>query len=269
MLSDIFSIGIDLGGSWIRLEAVDMAGRRIRFLKYPAPRVDELSAFLKKRLRVWKVHPRHLIVASRGIWTPAERSHLKKSLKSLATEVQVMSDVEAASYAAFGSTGVGVMVVAGTGSIALGRNARGRLARAGGWGPLLGDEGSSFWIGKKWLQRTRAYNASRTILMLARNPHGAVRRIAALTPGILFKAGRGDRIAREIIDQAQTHLAGLVDHAAKQLHLSSPLPVSWGGSLMNNPTFRKGVARALRRAGRKFHWIVPGSNAALAIARLF
>jgi N-acetylglucosamine kinase-like BadF-type ATPase len=45
----------------------------------------------------------------------------------------------------------GVVLVAGTGSIAYGRDARGRAARAGGWGYLLGDEGSGFWIGRRAL----------------------------------------------------------------------------------------------------------------------
>ena len=42
----------------------------------------------------------------------------------------------------------GVVIVAGTGSIAYGRNARGEAARAGGWGYVLGDEGSGYWIGR-------------------------------------------------------------------------------------------------------------------------
>src|SRR6202050_2996787 len=46
----------------------------------------------------------------------------------------------------------GVVVIAGTGSIALGRNASGRTARAGGWGYLFGDEGGGFWIARQALR---------------------------------------------------------------------------------------------------------------------
>src|SRR5204862_1881072 len=42
----------------------------------------------------------------------------------------------------------GIVVVSGTGSIAYGRNAQGEAARAGGWGHVLGDEGSGYWIGR-------------------------------------------------------------------------------------------------------------------------
>ncbi len=48
--------------------------------------------------------------------------------------------------------GAGVVVVAGTGSIAYGRDAQGRAARAGGWGYVLGDEGSGYWLGRHALR---------------------------------------------------------------------------------------------------------------------
>src|SRR6185295_3235694 len=46
----------------------------------------------------------------------------------------------------------GVVVIAGTGSIAYGRNERNEAARAGGWGYVLGDEGSGYWIGRAALR---------------------------------------------------------------------------------------------------------------------
>src|SRR5579872_3801360 len=45
----------------------------------------------------------------------------------------------------------GIVVIAGTGSIAYGRNAAGEAARAGGWGHMIGDEGSGYWIGREAL----------------------------------------------------------------------------------------------------------------------
>ena len=61
-------------------------------------------------------------------------------------DIHVVSDAETALYGAHGG-GPGVIVIAGTGSIALGRNAAGREARAGGWGWLVDDAGSAFAIG--------------------------------------------------------------------------------------------------------------------------
>ncbi len=64
----------------------------------------------------------------------------------LLSPIDVVGDMETALEAAFG-TGPGVIVIAGTGSIAYGRNGEGATARAGGWGFAVGDEGSAHWIG--------------------------------------------------------------------------------------------------------------------------
>jgi N-acetylglucosamine kinase-like BadF-type ATPase len=65
----------------------------------------------------------------------------------LPTPVDVVGDIQTALEAAF-DIGPGVIVIAGTGSIAYGRDPQGRTARAGGWGFAIGDEGSAHWIGR-------------------------------------------------------------------------------------------------------------------------
>jgi len=65
----------------------------------------------------------------------------------LSTPIDVIGDMEIALEAAF-DRGPGVVVIAGTGSIAYGRDPQGRTARAGGWGFAIGDEGSAHWIGR-------------------------------------------------------------------------------------------------------------------------
>lgn len=70
----------------------------------------------------------------------------------LSSPVDVVGDMETALEAAFGN-GLGVVVIAGTGSIAYGRDRNGRTARAGGWGFAIGDEGSAHWIGRVTVNR--------------------------------------------------------------------------------------------------------------------
>ncbi|SPF45447.1 fragment of putative N-acetylmuramic acid/N-acetylglucosamine kinase (BadFG/BcrAD-type ATPase domain protein) [Candidatus Sulfotelmatobacter kueseliae] len=65
----------------------------------------------------------------------------------LLTPIDVVGDMQIALEAAF-DTGPGVIVIAGTGSIAYGRDQQGNTARAGGWGFAIGDEGSAHWIGR-------------------------------------------------------------------------------------------------------------------------
>jgi glucosamine kinase len=82
----------------------------------------------------------------------AGRPELAKKVRGilgdlLTTPVVVVGDMEIALEAAF-DAGSGVIVIAGTGSIAYGRNLQGKTARAGGWGFAIGDEGSAHWIGR-------------------------------------------------------------------------------------------------------------------------
>jgi glucosamine kinase len=65
----------------------------------------------------------------------------------LSTPIEVVGDMQIALDAAF-DTGPGVIVIAGTGSIAYGRDLQGTTVRAGGWGFAIGDEGSAHWIGR-------------------------------------------------------------------------------------------------------------------------
>ncbi len=65
----------------------------------------------------------------------------------LPTPIAVVGDMQIALEAAF-DIGPGVIVIAGTGSIAYGRDRQGRTARVGGWGFAIGDEGSAHWIGR-------------------------------------------------------------------------------------------------------------------------
>src|SRR5216684_4407963 len=109
-----------------------------------------------------------------------------------------------------------VLLLAGTGSIALGRDVRGRFTREGGLGPLLGDDGSAFSIGRAWL-RSAAVPAARA-RRVATAPD-AVARVAALAPAVLRRARRGDRTARRVVREAQQALATLAGRTARALRL--------------------------------------------------
>jgi N-acetylglucosamine kinase-like BadF-type ATPase len=253
---------VDLGGTWVRVVA---AGSPPRAYRGPTPGPAGLPALLARLWRSWRLQPgavAALGVASRGIWTRGERRALARRLRRFAPRVVVISDVEAAYLAALGAA-PGVLLLAGTGSIALARDRRGRLARAGGLGPLLGDDGSAFAIGRAWLRAVPPPPA-RARRLVARPD--AVARVAALAPGVLRRARGGDAAARRVVAEAQEALAALAAGAARELSLRPPIVVSWAGGLLADAAFRAGVWRRLRRRGVRVRPTPPRAAAATPAA---
>jgi N-acetylglucosamine kinase-like BadF-type ATPase len=243
-------VGVDVGGTWIRVIAL-ADGRRAEIPAHRAPAIPELATFLRSlwRRRGWTGRVDALVIAARGVWLPGERRTVARTLRGLARRVLVIADVEAAWHATH-DQGAGVLVLAGTGSIVLGRSARGRWVRAGGLGPLLGDEGSGFWIGRAWL---RARAAAPTQRRLATRPD-AVAAIAALAPRVVARARRGDPVASGIVRQAQSQLAAQARQVTRALGLDGAVPVGGAGSVMGDPWFAAGVRRALAREGVQVRW---------------
>ena len=167
----------------------------------------------------------------------------------------------------------GVVVIAGTGSIAYGQKSDGTSARAGGLGPDQGDEGSGYWIGREWLARMTSYRR-KPVPSASQNwaptsvgvTSTTVRRIAALSPQVIQKAQRGNPLARQVTAEAQEHLSHLVVELTGELHWKGTLPIAVSGSVLENPWFQRGFLRALRRNYIDFR--LTRKNADQAIAAL-
>jgi N-acetylmuramic acid 6-phosphate etherase len=186
----------------------------------------------------------------------------------LAGSVQVIEDA-ALLLAAGTPNGWGVAVVAGTGSMAYARSAEGQTARAGGWGPLLGDEGSGYAIalaglraaaraadgrGQPTLLTDRllaAYGLSRPEELIGAVYRGGDRAaLAALAPAVLDAAESGDPVAEHIVRDAACELAAAVAAAARKLALGKTFPVAVAGGLFAaSPGYRERFLTALDDRG--------------------
>lgn len=161
----------------------------------------------------------------------------------------VDSDARIALTAAVGF-GHGVVIIAGTGSVAFGRNEAAREARAGGWGPTLGDEGSGYWIARKGLSAiVRSFDgrgpATKMTDLLCDEfemcrPEDLPRFVYAATTHAddiarygrlaMEAAGDGDPVAKGILDTAGCELGDCVVAVARRLQmLESPFPVAYVG----------------------------------------
>lgn len=261
-------VGADVGATWLRVVAL-RGDRPVLRLAASVSSVEELGKFLPTlwKRRGWtRSGVAALVVATRGIWTRRECRTRERALTGLARRVAVLSDAQAALLGALGSR-PGVLILAGTGSIVLGRSRRGRWARAGGFGPLLGDEGSAFWVAREWLRMTTGGEDFEPVRRLVRS-RDPVARIARLAPAVVRRARRGDRRARAIVRAAQAHLAARATDVARRLRLPPPVAVSWAGSVVADPWFRAGLRRAVARAGLRARWSVPDAEPVIAAARL-
>jgi len=112
---------------------------------------EALHAAVRDACAAAKVDPATVVSACVGL-SGAGRPEVRDSVTRMMLEVlrgkiEVVTDLETTLEAAFGD-GPGVITIAGTGSIAYGRDAAGQTARAGGWGLAISDEGSGQWIGR-------------------------------------------------------------------------------------------------------------------------
>lgn len=156
-----------------------------------------------------------------------------------------------------GAIGVapGVVLIAGTGSIAAGRRADGTMIRAGGWGPQFSDEGSGFWIGREAVRAalgtSDAGEEDRFAELIAQHLGLASIRdvIAAWNSGqigVPHVAGLFPEIVRwypahpagRILTEAALHLRRLTQAALKRVGVEN-CAVSFSGSVASHPLMRK------------------------------
>jgi N-acetylglucosamine kinase-like BadF-type ATPase len=149
----------------------------------------------------------------------------------------------------------GMIAIAGTGSIAFGRNASGKTARAGGWGYMLGDEGSGFYITRQALRAAlrseegwgpptslraillRETDASDINQLLHRfyTPEFSRQRIAALAKLVDEAAENGDAAAQNILNEAAQQLAVLIAAVRGQLFQpGQPALASYAGGVFRS-----------------------------------
>lgn len=177
---------------------------------------------------IGETHGDVLVVGAAGAGRRPERDELARALRSeaLAEQVVVTTDIEIALVAAFGD-GPGIVVSAGTGSIAVGRDAGGTLHRMGGYGWQMGDEGSGYAVGRAALGavsrardgRSPATPLQQRLLAATRSADfddlvrwaatASPAEVAALAPSVLEVAAGGDVVARGIADYAARELSQL------------------------------------------------------------
>ena len=280
-------VGVDGGGTKTRVMVTDEQGKVLAEEIGPASAVhpgeaDASADVIAKLVRdalvnadLGHVRPRALCAGVAGTGREDVREALWRALVDLdvADETVVHSDAAVALDDAFGE-GSGVMLIVGTGSMALGRGPTGRTARAGGWGPIIGDEGSGAWIGRRALSIVSAAADKRepeTALSGAilaacgvNDVHGLIPWAAAASPAdfaalvatVNEVASQGDLRANALIALAVEELSLHVRAVARELFGDERAAVSValaGGLMTHGSPVRRRLEHRLKGA-------VPGAT---------
>ena len=187
--------------------------------------------------------------------------------RGIARQVQVTGDAEPI-LAAASPHNIGVALICGTGSLAIGRNAAGEAVRCGGWGYVLGDEGSAYWIARSGLQAAvraadgrgpatalldrfqQALHASESLQLVERVYAAEMsrERLADLAK-VVFETADEDDVARSIVSTAAHELALLIATAVQRLAFGGgdyPLALA-GGVILNQPRLREELLNQLQQ----------------------
>ena len=280
-------IGIDGGGTKTRAIVADEHGNQVAEVIGAASAVrpgeveasaEVIAATVADALascEMTHVIPRVLCVGVAGVGREAERQALWQALveREIAAEVVVHTDFSVALDDAF-AEGPGILLVAGTGSVAFGRGPSGTMARAGGWGPVFGDEGGGSWIGRRALSIVSAASDGRepetaltgalltaaqlneTTELIGWAAKATPAELASLAPVVMSVADSGDLRANSLLSLAVEELVVHVRALARQLFGDERAAISValsGGLLKRGTTLRKRLEHRLKSA-------VPGAQ---------
>jgi len=271
-------IGVDAGGTKTAVIVVD--GERELARSVGAPGAVRAGRALVAGSRITitvrraltdagLLHGDVLVVGAAGVGREPERGELREILRGerLAERVIVTGDLDIALEAAFGE-GPGVVLVSGTGSVAVGRTPDGRPHRAGGLGWQMGDEGSGYAIGRAALLavgrahdgRGPATGLTETIAAASGKDFDALVRwstsaepgeVAALAPAALDAAARGDAVARAMVESAADDLTSLVRSLVEKFPGKASVRVALvGGNLEPDRALRPLVLARLGKVAR-------------------
>ncbi len=224
----------------------------------------------------------------------AGRDSAKKMLQDflrnagISSSIYVTTDAEGALYGGT-ETGYGLLLIAGTGSICYGRDCTGKVCRVGGWGHVMGDEGSGFDMSRRMLQAVaKAWDGRRSPTVLTelilkqwglrdmddlvdclyhRNKGKSDIAALAFLCDLAYK--KGDGAAFEIMDACAKELAELVKTAGNAFFKDPQVMCVYAGSLITkSPYLLHHLCRMLDGNHPKILFTQPKQNAAWGCAKL-
>jgi N-acetylglucosamine kinase-like BadF-type ATPase len=273
-------LGIDAGGTKTVCHLADEHGELVAEARGPGANLQTagelqvekvLHDLMEEALGDRTIVPAAICLGIAGVDRPEDTAVVKSIMKRIGYKARTLVVNDALIALEAGAPGTaGVVILSGTGSIAYGRNRSDEGARAGGWGHVLADEGSGYWIGVNALRAVlrhfdqRGPRTALTALVLEHfgisdapnlvqhvyhdkfSPHA----ISALVSRVQIAFDAGDEVATAIFHGAADELESLGSSVASRLHLGEePFPFILGGGILRTVQWlRDELTRRLTRA---------------------
>lgn len=275
--SGSYALGVDGGGSKTLAIVVDAQGNErghgiAGSANYASVGIDQAVQHIRSAVEeavkmarcVLPLHAAWLGLA--GIDRPDDCDFLLPHLQFLAQIVRLTNDAELVLSAL--DDVVGIALIAGTGSIALGHDAHGTIKRTGGWGHIIGDEGSGYDIGRLCLQAVsravdgrgqmtalvelllKHWNLDDADDIIGKVYHNCDKATIASLSTLVFAAAKdGDEVASSIVQSAANELAlaavtvrNALDFSEEQVSIALG-----GGLLLHEADFRTEVLHSIQK----------------------
>ena len=245
----MFVLGIDAGGTKTVCLLADEHGHVLRSARGPGANLASLGELevekvlhevMEQAVTGQSGVPAVICLGIAGVDRVEDAAIIRSIMRRIGNKapVLVVNDALIALEAGAGD-GPGIVLIAGTGSICYGRNERGQAARAGGWGYILADEGSGWWMGQRAVQAVMRHAdgrgpatslTSRVLAHFGVSEAGMLvhevyyhdprrRLIAGLGPAVQAAVDEGDAVARQIVAEAAGELALAARSVAEKLEM--------------------------------------------------
>ena len=245
----VYVLGIDAGGTKTVCQLADGEGNVIAEARSSGANLQAvgelqvekvLHEVMEKAIGDRDVIPAAICLGIAGVDRPDDAVVVRGIMKRIGYKARVLVVNDALVALEAGAPGQpGVVIISGTGSISYGRNAQGVAARSGGWGYVLGDEGSGYWIGRAALRAVlraedrRGQGTALTPLLLAHfgvdRPQGLIHEVyhSNLKPSAIGSLAqcvhqaftKGDEVAVGILRGAANELESSAMSVARRIDL--------------------------------------------------
>jgi N-acetylglucosamine kinase-like BadF-type ATPase len=300
LTSELHVLGIDAGGTKTVCQLADATAHVLAEVRRGGANLQAMGELevekvlyevMEEALRDHDVLPNAICLGIAGVDRPDDARVVRGIMRRIGYKAKclVVNDALVALEAGAPDQS-GVVVIAGTGSIAYGRNDRNQAARAGGWGYMLGDEGSGYWIGRAALRAVLReadrrgpetqltallldyYGVGRPQDLIHQVYHGTLRpaAISALAQCVMSAFSAGDAVAIGILRAAADQLESSALSVARRLDIvGSEFPfVLAGGIFRAVPWLEEELARRLPLASPRSRTVLLDIEPAAGAVRL-